>query len=134
MDQPPMGMFEGGVVQMANGMQVPGLQDQFRQAKNLGLGYQEAIDLASKFGLSDFINTLYSDDSEMANIQANVGTPVYQPASMAPRDIPFGREFEEDSMLDRATSFINQALAPPPATGGRSVGNLFGSDMPARTS
>lgn len=134
MDQPPMGMFEGGVVQMANGMQVPGLQDQFRQAKNLGLGYQEAIDLASKFGLSDFINTLYSDDSEMANIQANVGTPVYQPASMAPRDIPFGREFEEDSMLDRATSFINQALAPPPATGGRSVGNLFGSDMPAPTS
>lgn len=134
MDQPPMGMFEGGVVQMANGMQVPGLQDQFRQAKNLGLGYQEAIDLASKFGLSDFINALYSDDSEMANIQANVGTPVYQPASMAPRDIPFGREFEEDSMLDRATSFINQALAPPPATGGRSVGNLFGSDMPAPTS
>ena len=133
MDQPPMGMFEGGVVQMANGMQVPGLQDQFRQAKNLGLGYQEAIDLASRFGLSDFINTLYSDDSEMANIQANVGTPVYQPASMAPRDIPFGREFEEDSMLDRATSFINQALAPPPATGGRSVGNLFGSDMPAPT-
>ena len=133
MDQPPMGMFEGGVVQMANGLQVPGLQDKFKQAKDLGLGYQEAIDLASRFGLSDFINTLYSDDSEMANIQANVGTPVYQPASMAPRDIPFGREFEQDSILDRATSFINQALAPPPATGGRSVGNLFGSDMPAPT-
>ena len=29
---------------------------------------------------------------------------------------------------------INQALAPPPATGGRSVGNLFGSDMPAPSS
>ena len=65
-------------------------------------------------------------DALQAQIQALRGTPS-TPAAQADFDLP------EFTMPDFASyrQTINAALAPPSATGSRSVGNLLGSDMPA---
>ena len=63
-------------------------------------------------------------DALQAQIQALRSTPA-SPAAQADFAMPDFASYRQA---------INAALAPPPATGGRSVGNLFGSDMPAPSS
>ncbi len=65
-------------------------------------------------------------DALQAQIQALRSTPA-SPVAQADFNLP------DVAMPDFASyrQTINAALAPPPATGSRSVGNLLGSDMPA---
>jgi hypothetical protein len=68
-------------------------------------------------------------DALQAQIQALRSTPA-SPVAQADFAMP------DFAMPDFASyrQTINAALAPPPATGGRSVGNLLGSNMPAPSS
>jgi hypothetical protein len=68
-------------------------------------------------------------DALQAQIQALRSTPA-SPVAQADFAMP------DFAMPDFASyrQTINAALAPPPATGSRSVGNLLGSDMPAPSS
>ena len=70
-------------------------------------------------------NLLGSDMPALSNVSGPAASPRVAEEILAQTSTDDGTN---------VVDLINQALAPPPATGGRSVGNLFGSDMPAPSS
>ena len=91
--------------------------------------YRQTINAAlappSATGSRSVGNLLGSDMPALSNVSGTAPSPRVAEEILAQTSTGGGTNVAD---------LINQALAPPPATGGRSVGNLFGSDMPAPSS
>jgi len=91
----------------------------YRQTINAALAPPPAT------GIRSVGNLLGSDMPALSNVSGPAPSPRVAEEILAQTPTGGGTN---------VVDLINQALAPPPATGDRSVGNLFGSDMPAPSS
>ena len=123
MDQPPMGMFEGGVVQMANGMQVPGLHNQLmptapEQLTDRQAYMQQMIERIQKRQVDapiipDFIT---QDTKPMLQARERYSdSPVQQMITQAnqPQQTPFSPENYEQMIASLEGTGLDSALASP---------------------
>ena len=123
MDQPPMGMFEGGVVQMANGMQVPGLHNQLmptapEQLTDRQASMQQMIERIQKRQadapiIPDFLT---QDTKPMLQARERYSdSPVQQMITQAnqPQQTPFSPENYEQMIASLEGTGLDSALASP---------------------
>ena len=123
MDQPPMGMFEGGVVQMANGMQVPGLQNQLmptapEQLTDRQASMQQMIERIQKRQVDAPIipDFLTQDTKPMLQARERYSdSPVQQMITQAnqPQQTPFSPENYERMIASLEGTGLDSALAFP---------------------
>ena len=123
MDQPPMGMFEGGVVQMANGMQVPGLQNQLmptapEQLTDRQASMQQMIERIQKRQVDAPIipDFLTQDTKPMLQARERYSdSPVQQMITQAnqPQQTPFSPENYEQMIASLEGTGLDSVLASP---------------------
>ena len=123
MDQPPMGMFEGGVVQMANGMQVPGLHNQLmptapEQLTDRQASMQQMIERIQKRQVDAPIipDFLTQDTKPMLQARERYSdSPVQQMITQAnqPQQTPFSPENYEQMIASLEGTGLDSALASP---------------------